>query len=61
MYIIENLEKHNGQEFKFVELNKTLLPTQTKGKNQNGIRFYEIDGKSYHQLLQFYLSENQKD
>jgi len=35
-----------AKKFKFIDLNKQLLP-QTKGKNQNGIRFYEIDGKSY--------------
>ena len=35
-----------AKKFKFIDLNKQLLP-QTKGKNQNGVRFYEIDGKSY--------------
>ena len=35
-----------AKEFKFVELNKQLLP-QTKGKNLNGVRFYNVDGKNY--------------
>ena len=35
-----------AKKFKFIDLNKQLLP-QTKGKNQNGVRFYEIDSKSY--------------
>ena len=34
------------KEFKFVDVNKSLLPI-TKGRNQNGMRFYEIDGKNY--------------
>ena len=34
-----------AKEFKFVELNKQLLP-QTKGKNLNGVRFYNVDGKN---------------
>ena len=32
--------------FKFIELNKTLLP-KTKGKRIDGFRFYNIDGKNY--------------
>ncbi len=35
-----------AKEFKFVDVNKSLLPT-TKGRNQDGFRFYEIDGKNY--------------
>ena len=35
-----------AKEFKFVELNKDLLP-KTKGKRQDGIRFYEVDGHNY--------------
>ena len=35
-----------AKEFKFVELNKDLLP-QTKGRRQNGVRFYEVDGVNY--------------
>jgi hypothetical protein len=34
------------REFKFIELDKTVLP-DTKGKNINGTRFYEIDGQNY--------------
>ena len=48
-----------AKEFKFVDLNKQLLP-QTKGKNLNGVRFYNVDGKNYHQSHLFYQSENQK-
>ena len=33
-------------KFKFIDLDKTNLP-QTKGKNINGMRFYDIDGKAY--------------
>ena len=33
-------------KFKFVEINKELLPT-TKGRRIDGHRFYEIDGKNY--------------
>ena len=32
--------------FKFIELNKTLLP-KTKGKRIDGFRFYDINGKNY--------------
>ena len=32
--------------FKFIELDKTLLP-KTKGKRIDGFRFYNIDGKNY--------------
>ena len=32
--------------FKFLELDKTLLP-KTKGKRIDGFRFYNIDGKNY--------------
>ena len=35
-----------SREFKFIDLNKSVLP-KTAGKNIDGIRFYEIDGKSY--------------
>jgi len=35
-----------AREFKFIDLNKSILP-KTAGKNIDGIRFYEIDGKSY--------------
>jgi genome maintenance exonuclease 1 len=35
-----------AREFKFIDLNKSVLP-KTAGKNIDGIRFYEIDGKSY--------------
>ena len=35
-----------AKEFKFVDLNKQLLP-QTKGKNLNGVRFYNVDGTNY--------------
>ena len=34
------------REFKFINLDTSVLPN-TKGKNVNGVRFYEIDGKSY--------------
>ena len=34
------------KEFKFINLDKTNLPV-THGKNVNGFRFYEIDGKAY--------------
>ena len=34
------------REFKFINLDTSVLPN-TKGKNINGTRFYEIDGKSY--------------
>ncbi len=34
------------KEFKFVELDKSVLPT-AKGKNQDGFRFYSIDGNNY--------------
>ena len=34
------------KEFKFIKLDPSVLPN-TKGKNIDGIRFYEIDGKSY--------------
>ena len=34
------------KEFKFIKVDPTVLPN-TKGKNIDGIRFYEIDGKSY--------------
>ena len=34
------------KEFKFIELDKTVLP-KTKGKSTNGFRFYEIEGKAY--------------
>ena len=34
------------KEFKFVDLDKTILPT-AKGKNQDGFRFYSIDGQNY--------------
>ncbi len=35
-----------SKEFKFIKLDTTVLPN-TKGKNIDGVRFYEIDGKSY--------------
>lgn len=35
-----------AREFKFIDLNKSVLP-KTAGKNIDGVRFYEIDGKSY--------------
>ena len=35
-----------AKEFKFVDVNKSLLP-KCKGKNQDGFRFYDIDGKNY--------------
>ena len=35
-----------SKEFKFIKLDTTPLPN-TKGKNIDGVRFYEIDGKSY--------------
>ena len=35
-----------SKEFKFIKLDTTPLP-HTKGKNIDGVRFYEIDGKSY--------------
>ena len=35
-----------SKEFKFIKLDTAVLPN-TKGKNINGVRFYEIDGKSY--------------
>jgi len=34
------------KKFKFIELDKSVLPN-TKGKNIDGTRFYEIDGKNY--------------
>ena len=34
------------KEFKFVDLDKTILPT-AKGKNQDGFRFYSINGQNY--------------
>jgi genome maintenance exonuclease 1 len=34
------------KEFKFIKVDPKVLPN-TKGKNIDGIRFYEIDGKSY--------------
>ena len=34
------------KEFKFEELDKSVLPT-AKGKNQDGFRFYSIDGNNY--------------
>jgi genome maintenance exonuclease 1 len=34
------------REFKFINLDTKVLPN-TKGKNIDGVRFYEIDGKSY--------------
>ena len=34
------------REFKFINLDTSVLPN-TKGKNIDGVRFYEIDGKSY--------------
>jgi len=34
------------KEFKFVELDKTVLP-KTKGKSVDGFRFYDINGKAY--------------
>ena len=34
------------KEFKFVDLDKTILP-KAKGKNQDGFRFYSIDGQNY--------------
>ena len=34
-----------AKEFKFVDVNKSLLP-KTKGRNQDGFRFYDIDGKN---------------
>src|SRR5210317_1522238 len=33
-------------KFKFIELNKDLLP-KTKGRRIDGHRFYEVDGKNY--------------
>jgi genome maintenance exonuclease 1 len=35
-----------AKEFKFVDLNKDLLPN-TKGRRQNGVRFYEVNGHNY--------------
>lgn len=35
-----------SKEFKFIKLDTAVLPN-TKGKNIDGVRFYEIDGKSY--------------
>ena len=35
-----------AKEFKFAELNKDLLPN-TKGRRQDGIRFYEVEGQNY--------------
>ena len=35
-----------AKAFKFVDVNKQLLP-QTKGKNLNGVRFYNVDGTNY--------------
>jgi genome maintenance exonuclease 1 len=34
------------KKFKFIELDKNVLPN-TKGKNIDGTRFYEINGKNY--------------
>ena len=34
------------KKFNFVKLDETILPT-AKGKNQDGFRFYSIDGKNY--------------
>ena len=34
------------KEFKFKDLDKTLLP-KTKGMKVDGFRFYNIDGKNY--------------
>ena len=34
------------KKFKFIELDKSVLPN-TKGKNIDGTRFYEIEGKNY--------------
>ena len=34
------------KEFKFIDLDKTLLP-KTKGMKVDGFRFYNIDGKNY--------------
>lgn len=33
-------------KFKFIDLDKTKVP-DTKGKNINGMRFYDIEGKAY--------------
>ena len=33
-------------KFNFVELDQTVLP-KTKGKNQHGFRFYDINGEAY--------------
>lgn len=35
-----------ANKFNFIDLDKSGLP-KTKGKNVNGFRFYEIDGKAY--------------
>src|SRR6056300_89355 len=35
-----------ANKFEFIDLDKSGLP-KTKGKNVNGFRFYEIDGKAY--------------
>ena len=35
-----------AKEFKFIELNKDLLP-KTKGRRIDGHRFYEVNGKNY--------------
>ena len=34
-------------KFKFVELDKSVILPQTKGKNIDGTRFYEVDGEHY--------------
>lgn len=34
------------EKFKFVNINKDLLP-KTKGKNQDGFRFYDVDGENF--------------
>jgi len=40
------MAKEFRKEFKFVKIDTTVLPI-TKGKNIDGVRLYEIDGKSY--------------
>ena len=35
-----------AKKFNFIEVNKDLLP-KTKGKNQDGFRFYDVNGKHY--------------
>jgi genome maintenance exonuclease 1 len=34
------------KKFNFIEVNKDLLP-KTKGKNQDGFRFYDVDGENF--------------